>query len=138
MPIPAPVDRVTVAGYASTGVWVDTDIPGQSICPNQALLWTDGQRTALSPGSPSFATALARDGEDLYVLGRDEGADKFDRLVVWKNGAPRVLDSDKEGYRVWAGAITARGGKVAVGGAQKRAPPASRSSGEMSMSAATR
>ncbi len=118
-PIPAPVDRVTVVGYASTGVWLGTDIPGQSVCPNQALVWVDGQRTPLSPGAPSYAVNVARDGEDLYVLGGDEGADKFDRLVVWKNGAPHVLDSHKEGYRVWAGAITARGGKMAVGGNQK-------------------
>ncbi|MBL0311748.1 MAG: hypothetical protein IPP78_03340 [Holophagaceae bacterium] len=104
-----PVDQVYVAGYASTGIQLENSIP------NQAMLWVDGKATQLSPGSASFANALAVLGTDTYVVGKDTEADGRTRTVVWTNGTAAPLTAGPAGV-AYPTSIAVSNRTVLVGG----------------------
>lgn len=104
-----PVDRVYVAGYASTGIQMGNGIP------NQATLWVDGKATQLSPGSPSFANGLAVVGSTIYAVGEDNGPDGLSRVVVWNNGTAAPLPDGPLSY-AYPTSIAASNSTVVVGG----------------------
>lgn len=104
-----PLDRVYVVGHASTGVIIDNAIP------NQALIWIDGSPKALSPGSPSFALALARSEGRVHAVGQDTGPDGLPRPMHWIDGAPDPLPAGPMGD-AYPTCILVSGGKTTIGG----------------------